>query len=365
MSFTLRDHVAAPAHVASLALAATLLAVSACGTTAHPAADATTVDAPAPDGPVDAPPAACPAVSAVQPRPMHDQVLAPPGLPTVTMRYVEAGTGPTTFVLLHGIPTSSYEWRNVIPGLAELGRVVAPDLIGFGASDHPDRDLDFAEHVAYLGAFLDGLALDHVILVVHDLGSVAGLAWAAQHPDRVRGLVAMESLIPDTIPASVAQSPSGCTAAMPDAPACLWLFFRSPAGQSAIVDGNFFIDNALAGEPCPPSPAALDAYRATFPTPASRLHLANGPALVPVDGVPATFAPMLADYARWLETSTIPKLVLYSSPGFLSPAAVAQRAAATWHSTEARDVGRAFHFIPEVQPAAVTQAIRDWYARAF
>ncbi len=357
MRFALRD------HRAPLSMAVAVLAMVGCGTP-RAGVDATTLDAPAPDV-TDAAAATCPTVSAAQPLAMTAQAVAPPGLPAVTMRYVEAGAGPTTFVLVHGVPTSSYEWRNVIPGLTARGRVVAPDLVGFGASDRPDVDLDLDDHVAYLGAFLDELALDDVILVVHDLGSVAGLAWAAQHPDRVRGLVVMEGLIPDTIPASVAQSPSGCTAAMPDAPACLWLFLRSPAGQAAIVDGNFFIDSALAGEPCPLDPAALDAYRAMFPTPASRRHLANIPALVPVDGAPATFEPMLAGYTRWLETSPIPKLVLYSSPGFLAPEAVAQRAAATWPATEARSVGQAFHFIPEVQPAAVTAAILDWYARAY
>lgn len=311
------------------------------------------------------PPApACPAVSAEQPFPMHALEVAPPALPPVTMRYLDTGTGPTTFVLLHGIPTSSYEWRNVVPELARLGRVVAPDLVGFGASDRPEIAYSIDQHVAYLNAFIDGLALDHVVLVVHDLGSLTGFVWASQHPDRVRGLVTIEGLIPDTIPASVAQSPSRCTANPPDHPTCFWMYLRSPAGQAAIVDDNLFIEGALAGEPfCPPSPQALAVYRDAFPTPASRRDLASYPALVPIDGEPATLVPVLAAYSRWLETSTLPKLILYGEPGFLAPEGVARRAAARWTATEARSVGPGVHFLPEVQPAAVADAIRDWYLR--
>ena len=341
-----------------------LASAAACGGSPSPASAPVATSPP----PVTTAPSAitCPAVSAVQPYPMSAVVVAPPSRPRATMKYLDVGRGPTTFVLLHGIPTSSYEWRNVIPELTALGRVVAPDLVGYGASDRPELAYGLDDHTAYLGAFLDALTLDDVILVVHDLGSVAGLIWASQHPDRVRGLVSIEGLIPDVIPASVAQSPSRCTAGAPDHPACLWMFLRSPAGQTAIVDGNFFVDAALAGEPfCPPSPAALEVYRAAFPTPASRRALAGAPGMIPVDGQPATFAPLLDAYARWLETSAVPKLVLYGEPGFLAPAAVAQRAAARWTSTEAASVGPGVHFLPEVQPVAVGSAIRAWYQRTF
>lgn len=338
----------------SLPAALTLTLITAAGCAAHDRTPPTT-------NPTD--PTSCPSVPAEATAPMDEVAVAPPGLPAATMRYAEAGEGATTFVLLHGIPTSSYEWRNVIPTLAARGRVVAPDLIGFGTSEHPDRDVTIEEHLAYLDAFLASVAPGKLVLVVHDLGSVVGLAWAARHADRVAGLVAIEALIPDTIPASVAQSPSGCTAANPDHPVCFWMFLRSPAGQAAIVDGNLFVDGALAGEPCPPSEAALAHYRAEFPTPASRARLAPYPAQVPIDGAPATLVPLLDEYSRWLTTSNVPKLVLFGDPGFLAPRAVAERAAATWSATEARSVGRGAHFLPEVQPVAVAAAIDDWYQR--
>lgn len=332
-----------------------LVAAAACSSTASPRD---------PGVPPDAVAFTCPERPDAFPFADRWVTVTPAGRPSLRLRYVETGAGDDVFVLVHGIPASSYLWRNVIPGLAEVGRVVAMDLPGFGRSERPAASLPIDGHADYLAAFLDARGLDRVILVVHDLGSVAGLIEASRHPERVKGVVLLEALIPSTIPASVTQSPSRCTAAQPDAPACFWLFLRSPAGQAAIRDQNLFVEGALGGDPfCPPTPGAMAEYRAAFPDPASREYLMPYPATVPVDGDPATLQPLLDGYTRWLETSPVPKLVVHARPGFLITPAVAEYARATFPGTEVADIGPGFHFLQETNPRGIADAIAAWYRR--
>jgi haloalkane dehalogenase len=288
--------------------------------------------------------------------------VAPRDRSPLRLRYVEAGAGDDVFVLVHGIPASVYLWRNVIPGIAKVGRVIALDLPGFGRSERPAHTPGPDELAAYLGAFLDHQKLDRVILVVHDLGSVAGLLEAATHPERVRGIVLLEALVPNMIPASLEQSPSGCTALQPDAPACFWLFARSPAGQTAITEQNLLVEAALGGDPiCPPTPGAMAVYREPFADRASRAYLAPYPGLIPVDGEPGTIQPLLDRYARWLETSRVPKLVLAARPGFLITPAVAAFAKAHFPNTDVADLGPGIHFLQETNPSGIADAIATWY----
>ena len=290
--------------------------------------------------------------------------VSPRDLAPVDMSYVEAGSGGPTFVLLHGIPTSSYLWRNVIPGLQKNGRVIAPDLVGFGKSERPAAALTFVEHAAYLGAFLEALSIVDPILVLHDLGSAAGLVWASQNPGDLAGLVLMEAIIPPVVPAHLADSPSGCTSAQPDAPVCFWLFLRSPAGQEAIINQRFFIDSALAGDPfCPPTPAALAAYAKPFPTSDSWKFVAPLPGEVPVDGEPASFLPTFQAIADFLHTSEVPKLILYAEPGFLIPPAIARIAEETLLNSEAQLLGPGLHFLQETHPRRIAQMIAKWQHR--
>src|SRR5579884_3409194 len=112
------------------------------------------------------------------------------------MAYVEVGSGDPV-VFLHGNPTSSYLWRNILPHVEGHGRIIAPDLIGMGDSEKlPDSDstsYTFVQHRRYLDALLDHLGVkERVTLVVHDWGSALGFDWAYRHQDAVRGIAYSE-----------------------------------------------------------------------------------------------------------------------------------------------------------------------------
>lgn len=284
------------------------------------------------------------------------------GLADARMRYVEAGSGDNVFVLVHGIPTSAYLWRNVIPTLEKEGRVIALDLIGYGESSRPSTYPTFSQHAEYLEAFLDKLEIDKPILVLHDLGGMAGLIYAANNPQAPRALVMMETAIPPVVPARIADSPSSCTAAQPDHPTCLWAFMKTDAGKKAIVQDNMFVESALAGDPiCPPSAEALQVYRGYWPTPESRQPLLGIPEEIAIDGVPAASVAVINTFSDWLTSSPIPKLVIYATPGFLIPEPVALHARANFPNTKIRSIGAGVHFLQETAPQAIADTIVKWY----
>jgi haloalkane dehalogenase len=117
-----------------------------------------------------------------------------------TLAYRELGSGPPV-VLLHGWPTSSYLWRNVMPAIAHANRVVAPDLPGFGGSDKPPAaayDFDFFE--AALDGLLEALGIDELGLAVHDLGGPVGVHWTLKRPGRVTRLALLNTLVTRSSP---------------------------------------------------------------------------------------------------------------------------------------------------------------------
>lgn len=111
-----------------------------------------------------------------------------------TMHYRETGSG-TPLVFLHGNPTSSHVWRLVLPRIGSPGRLLAPDLIGMGDSGKPAIDYSYDDQARYLDAWFDALDLDGVILVGHDWGGALGFDWASRHPERVRGVAFMETIV--------------------------------------------------------------------------------------------------------------------------------------------------------------------------
>ena len=110
------------------------------------------------------------------------------------MHYLDEGEG-DPILFLHGNPTSSYLWRNIIPHVTSMGRAIAPDLIGMGKSDKPDIEYTFFDHVKYVEGFIEKLDLKHITLVIHDWGSALGFHYAMRHPDNVKGLAFMEAII--------------------------------------------------------------------------------------------------------------------------------------------------------------------------
>lgn len=273
------------------------------------------------------------------------------------LHYIDQGDG-DTFLFLHGNPTSSYLWRNVIRYVAPHGRIVAVDNIGFGKSDKPDVDYTFQTHFRYIEAFIETLGLQKIILVVHDWGSAIGLNYAVEHTDNVKGVVFMEALIPPAFPMK------NLDAFGPAAD--LFRRFRDPVeGKKALIDENIFIEVLLAKATLTRqmTKEELDVYRAPFLEPASRYPIYVWPNELPVGGAPARNVEVVERLDRWLRASETPKLLQYASPGVLIPPKAAEWAAQNYRNIETQFVGYGLHYIQEDNPEAIGRGIVDWHRR--
>lgn len=267
--------------------------------------------------------------------------------------YVETGAGDPV-VLLHGNPTSSFLWRNVIPELEGSGRIIAPDLIGQGdseklpASDGPGR---YSFEVAY--DYLDGLlreigADSNVTLVIHDWGSGLGFHWAKNNPDAVRGIAYMEAIV--------------CPVTWDDWPeAAVGIFkgFRSDKGEDLILNRNMFVEAVLPGSVLRGlTEKEMDAYRAPFSTPDDRQPTLNWPRQIPIDGEPAHMVQLVQDYADFMAASDMPKLFINADPGsiLVGPQREFCRA---WPNQQEVTV-KGSHFLQEDSPAQIGQAVARW-----
>ncbi len=189
-----------------------------------------------------------------------------------TMFHRESGAG-APVVFLHGNPTSSHLWRDVLPAVGGPGRLLAPDLIGMGESGKPDIAYTFADHARYLDAWFDALGLDEVVLVGHDWGGALAFDWAARHPGRVRGIAFTETIVK---PMTWEEFPEGGRP--------LFEAIRTPGvGEALILDDNAFVEQVLPGSVATPlAPADLDVYRAPYPTVESRRPLLQWPRSMPL-----------------------------------------------------------------------------------
>ena len=262
------------------------------------------------------------------------------------LSYVEVGVG-DPIVLLHGNPTSSYLWRNVIPRLDGAGRCLAPDLIGMGRSGKaPAGSYRLVDHVRYLDAWFDALDLRGVTLVVHDWGSALGFHWARRHPDRVKALVYMEAIVR---PLTWAE--------WPEASRKLFQGLRSPAGEELILTKNVFVERILPGSVLRGlTSEEMDRYREPFRQPGeSRRPTLSWPREIPLDGEPADVVALVDDYARWLAESPLPKLFVNASPGAILVGAQREFCRAWPNQQEVTVKGN--HFLQEDSPAEIAQAI--------
>ena len=271
------------------------------------------------------------------------------------MAYVEIGEG-DPIVFLHGNPTSSYLWRNIMPLLADQGRCIAPDLIGMGDSDKltdsgPQR-YRFVEHRKYLDALLDVLGVnERVTLVVHDWGSALGFDWAQRHRQAVIGIAYMEAIVR---PMSWSE--------WPDAIRELFRAFRSDAGEEIVLQKNVFVERVLPGsvlrgltEP------EMEVYRAPFLTPGEdRRPTLTWPRQIPLDGEPADVSAIVAGYSEWLRSSPVPKLFINAEPGAILVEGMREFCRSWPNQTEVTVAGS--HFIQEDSPTEIGKAIAAWRA---
>jgi len=270
--------------------------------------------------------------------------------------YRETGTG-NPIVFLHGNPTSSYLWRNIIPHVARQGRCIAPDLIGMGGSDKlADTESDryrFVCHRQYLDATLDALDVgDRVTFVLHDWGSALGFDWARRHADRIAGIVYMEALVR---PISWDE--------WPEQSRPLFEALRSDAGAGLILDKNVFIERILPASIMRKlSDEEMAVYRKPFIEPGDdRLAMLAWPRELPIDGDPADVVEITSQYSDWLATSPIPKLFVNAEPGAILVGAPRETCRQWPNQDEVTVPG--IHFIQEDSADEIGKTIASWYAK--
>ncbi|MGE6761744.1 haloalkane dehalogenase [Corallococcus interemptor] len=268
--------------------------------------------------------------------------------------YRETGTG-SPIVFLHGNPTSSHVWRNVMPGLAGRGRCLAPDLIGMGDSGKPDSPYRFADHAKYLDAWFSALDLRDVVLVGYDWGGVLALDWARRHPDRVRGVAVFETFL----------RPMQWSDWPPQGEQ-LFRALRTPgAGEKLVLEQNTFLERSFAnGVQHGLAEADRAVYFAPYPDPASRRPVLQWPREIPIEGEPADVVAVVEAYDAWLaEPSAKPVLLLTFGDTGLNAPHIIHWARDNLPAVEIVPLGRAGHHAPEDAPEDIVRALRPWLDR--
>jgi haloalkane dehalogenase len=267
--------------------------------------------------------------------------------------YIDEGQG-APIVLLHGNPTSSYLWRNVIPELTGSGRVIVPDLIGQGDSEKLAASLGadrYSFDVAY--HYLDQLLLklgvsEDVTLVIHDWGSGLGFHWAKNHPDAVRGVAYMEAIV---MPVTWDDWPASAVG--------VFKGFRSEKGENLILNRNMFVEAVL------PSSVIRDLgevemahYRAPFSTPDDRQPTLNWPRQIPIDGEPSYMVELVSSYGKFMATAVFPKLFINADPGSILVGKQREFCRSWPNQSEVTVAGT--HFIQEDSPEEIGCAVAAW-----
>jgi haloalkane dehalogenase len=269
------------------------------------------------------------------------------------MAYHEVGTGDSV-VFLHGNPTSSYLWRDIVPHVSGGARCIVPDLIGQGDSDKlDDPSLDsytFVEHREYLDGLLDQLDLgDKITFVIHDWGSALGFDWANRHRDRVAGICYMEAIVRPVTWDEWPEAARGIFQAM-----------RSEAGEEIVLTKNVFVEKILPSSIMRTlSDEEMNEYRRPFTEPGEdRRPTLTWPRQIPIDGEPADVAEIVRSYGDWLSIADVPKLFINADPGTILTGAQREFCRSWPNQIEITVAGT--HFIQEDSPDAIGSALADW-----
>jgi haloalkane dehalogenase len=264
-----------------------------------------------------------------------------------TMNYVDTGGGGDPIVFLHGNPTSSYLWRNVIPHVSAYGRCLAPDLVGFGESGKsPSRAYRFVDHAQYLDAWFDALDLtNNVTLVVHDWGSALGFHRIARFPRQIKAIAYMEAIARPRTWDDFGDS------------APIFRALRSDAGERMIIDENFFVEKVLPRAILRTlTSEEMAAYRRPFLKPEHRLPTLVWPREIPIDEDPADVTEIARQYGEAMSRSAIPKLLIIGDPGAIVRGRTLEFCRTWPNQTEVTVSG--IHFLQEDSPADIGQALR-------
>ncbi|MEE9253101.1 MAG: haloalkane dehalogenase [Thermodesulfobacteriota bacterium] len=268
------------------------------------------------------------------------------------IHYVDVGEG-DPILFLHGNPTSSYLWRNIIPHLVSLGRCIAPDLIGMGKSDKPDIEYGFFDHARYVEGFIEEMGLRNITIVVHDWGSALGFRYAMRNEGNVKGLAFMEAFV----------APLLDWDAFPEMARDIFKAFRTPeVGWDLIVNRNVFVENSLPGGVMRElTEAEMNRYREPFSKPEWRKPVWRWPNEIPIAGEPADVVRAVEEYNEWLQRTEIPKLLFYATPGALMPPPMVEWCRGNMKNLQMVDVGSGIHYLQEDHPHLIGSKIAQWY----
>ncbi len=268
------------------------------------------------------------------------------------MHYIDVGEG-EPILFLHGNPTSSYLWRNIIPHVSDQARCIAVDLIGMGKSDHPAIPYRYDDQYRYLSAFIDTLGIgSNLTLCIHDWGSGLGFRWAHEHADDVRAIAFMEAMIR---PLSYADLPKSLQMAM--------RMMRTDVFNWLMVGvANLFLRKLLPDLTYQKmAPEALAHYRSAYPTVASRRAVRQWPKEVPFDGQPADNYAVVMAFRAWLTETNIPKLLFYADDGVAIKEPEVAWCRQHLSNLEVVDLGHGKHFLQETHPHTIGQELARWF----
>ena len=268
------------------------------------------------------------------------------------MSYIDVGQG-DPIVFLHGNPTSSYLWRNVIPHVESLGRCLAPDLIGMGQSGKsPTGDYRFLAHSRYLDEWIQKLQItSKLTLVIHDWGSALGFYRAHRFPAQIKAIVYMEAIV------------QALTWDMwPEKSRSIFQAMRSDAGEEIILNKNVFVDRILPGSILRElSQQEIDIYRKPYLEEGeSRRPTLTWPREIPIEGTPPDVFQLVHSYSQWLANNSIPKLFINAEPGAILTGQQRDFCRGWNNQDEVPVLGS--HFIQEDSPNEIGMAIANWYS---
>ncbi len=269
------------------------------------------------------------------------------------IHYVEEGSG-DPILFLHGNPTSSYLWRNIMPHLHAHGRCIAMDLIGMGKSDKPDLEYTFVDHAKYVDGFIEKLGLKNITLVIHDWGSALGFHYAMRNENNIKALAFMEAIM----------MPIPSWDAFPQEMKQTFQAFRTPdVGWDMIVNKHMFVEQVLPGAVVRGlTEAEMDHYRAPYIDPPSRKPIWRWPNEIPIAGEPANVVALVEEYNRKLQQSTLPKLLFTATPGALITAPVVDWCRQNLSNLKVDDIGPGIHFVQEDNPHLIGTELANWYS---
>lgn len=276
------------------------------------------------------------------------------------MHFVDTGGSGDPILMIHGQPTWSYLWRDVIPELEDKHRVIAVDLIGFGKSEKPNINYTIEEHAVYLNGFINALDLQDLTLVIHDWGGFLGFDYAAKNPDRIKALAFMETVIPNKKPTSFA--PDKNIDELQGFSKILALLSTPEVGEKMIYEDNIFIEQLLpSAMKRKLSEDEMNAYREPFAKGKKRLPMLQFPREVGILGNISDYVlDSRKNFTNYLQTTEVPALLLTFTPGALMTQDKIDWVKNNIKNSTVKHIGKAIHFVQEDHPKAIGSAIDQW-----